>query len=111
MLRIEQLLLDLEEQIVTPERVVLHDGEGVRHVVQLWHRLSLELSDVHEYVVRGEGARRSAATRTAGGKRSAGSGGDQATPGGGRLLMRSRAAWEARNCLRVGQEHGAQKGL
>ena len=44
-------------------------------------------------------------------QRSAGSGGDQATPGGGHLQLRSRAAWEARNCLKEGQEHGTQKGL
>ena len=48
LLGVEQLLLDLEQQIVPAERIVLDDGEGVRHIVQLWHRLSLELSDVHE---------------------------------------------------------------
>ena len=42
--------------------LVLVDGQRVRHIVQLGHRLPLELSDVHEAIVRGEGARRSACT-------------------------------------------------
>ena len=60
---VEQLLLDPEDEILAPERVVRRDVELIRHVVQLRHRPSLELSDVHEANERGRIGRTAAGGR------------------------------------------------